>query len=137
MKKYFSFLVFISLFGCNEDFNNNNPYLPNVNFSINIYTNLPDNNSLRFVNNPKIIYGAGVQGIIVMRTGLGDSYVAYDASCPNQYPTTCSRLTTSGITASCSCDAFSYNLSTGQGGQQYPLKPYRVEVVGSVIRVYN
>jgi hypothetical protein len=28
-------------------------------------------------------------------------------------------------------------LFTGQGGKQYPLKQYRVEVNGNILRVYN
>lgn len=140
MKKYFSVLVFIFLLGCNNDnFNNNNPYISNVNFSIDINTSLPAYNGLQFPSNPVRITnaGAGVQGIIVMKTGGGNSYVAWEASCPNQYPTSCSRLSISGINANCSCDSFSYSLYTGDGGQQYPLKPYRVEANGSIIRVYN
>jgi nitrite reductase/ring-hydroxylating ferredoxin subunit len=138
MKKYFSFLVFIFLLACNGDnFNNSNPYLSNVNFSIDINTNLPDYNALQFPGNPKLIHGAGVQGIIVMKNGAGNSYVAWEASCPNQYPTTCSKLIISGSNAKCSCDSFLYSIFTGQGGQQYPLKAYRVEANGNIIRVYN
>ncbi|WP_136667655.1 hypothetical protein [Flavobacterium sp. H122] len=140
MKKYFPFLVFIFLFGCNNDsFNNSNPYLANVSFSIDINTTLPAYTALQYPGNPVLIAnaGAGVQGIIVMKTGGGNSYVAWEASCPNQYPTSCSRLNINGIYANCSCDAFSYSLYTGDGGQQYPLKQYRVETNGGVVRVYN
>lgn len=142
MKKYFSFLVFVFLWSCNGDnFNNNNPYLPNVNFSVDINTSFPSYNALQFPSNPVYIAitGAGVQGIIVMKTGGGNSYVAWEASCPNQYPTTCSRLTISGSNAKCSCDTFLYSLFTGLCDQKnkYSLKPYRVEANGNIIRVYN
>ena len=131
--------MFFILTSCSKDRVNNNQYLPNVNFSIDINTTLPAYNSLQFPSNPVLITnaGVGVQGIIVMKTGGGNSYVAWDASCPNQYPVACSRMTISGINATCSCDDFTYSLYTGDGGQLYPLKGYRVEVSGSNIRIYN
>lgn len=140
MKKSLLFLLFVFLVACNADqFNNSNPYLNNVNFTKDINTTFPAYNGLQFPSNPVLItdVGVGVQGIIVMKTGGGDSYVAWEASCPNQYPTSCSRLSISGINAVCSCDSFTYSLYSGDGGQQYSLKPYRVEVNGSIIRVYN
>jgi hypothetical protein len=39
-----------------------------------------------------------------------------------------------GINVVCACDA-EYSLFTGQGGKQYPLKQYRVEVNGNILRV--
>jgi hypothetical protein len=44
-----------------------------------------------------------------------------------------------GINVVCSCDNNEYSLFTGlsQGGSQYPLKQYRVEVNGTILRVYN
>jgi len=43
-----------------------------------------------------------------------------------------------GINAKCNCDNFEYNLFTGQcPGKEYPMKPYRTEIIGAVIRVYN
>ncbi len=140
MKKSLLFLLFSFLAACNADnFNNSNPYLNNVNFSKDINTSLPAYNGLNYPSNPVLItdVGVGVQGIIVMKTGGGESYIAWEASCPNQSPTSCSRLSISGINAVCSCDSFSYSLYTGDGGQEYPLKQYRVEVSGAIIRVYN
>jgi nitrite reductase/ring-hydroxylating ferredoxin subunit len=45
----------------------------------------------------------------------------------------------SKINVVCSCDNNEYSLFTGlsQGGSQYPLKQYRVEVNGTILRVYN
>jgi nitrite reductase/ring-hydroxylating ferredoxin subunit len=41
-------------------------------------------------------------------------------------------------TVVCACDSAEYSLFTGQSaGKQYPLKQYRVEVNGNVLRVYN
>ena len=62
---------------------------------------------------------------------------AFDAACPNQAISSCSTMTINGINAVCGCDNSEYSLFTGQGPLQYPLKQYRVQVNGNVLRVYN
>ena len=140
MKKIF-FLISFSLFifGCSKDkFNNNNPYLPNYSFSMDINKNLPSYSGLTFAGQGIKAYPANgpLRGVIVFNTGSG--YTAFDGSCPNQDITSCSVLTIVGGNAKCSCDNASYSLFTGQcPGKEYPLKQYRVEVNGDVLRVYN
>jgi nitrite reductase/ring-hydroxylating ferredoxin subunit len=139
MKKIFAISLLLLLLCCHKDnVVSNNQYLQNISFVKDINTSLPSYNSLQFPSNPVLITdaGAGIQGIIVMKVGDND-YRAWEASCPNQYPTTCSRLTINGINAKCSCDSFEYSLFTGDGGKAYGLKSYRVEVNGTIIRVYN
>ncbi|WP_417352548.1 Rieske (2Fe-2S) protein [Flavobacterium alkalisoli] len=143
MRKYLLLLfavVFLS--SCsNDDYNNNNKYLPNYGFSINIDMNLPLYTPLLYTSNPVYIgqAGIGIRGIIVMNTGGG--FVAYEASCPNQELSSCSTLDLNGINAVCPCDDVEYSLFTGLANNadvQYPLKPYRVEIISeNVIRVYN
>ena len=140
MKKILFFLISVLLFSCDKDnqVNNNNPFLPNLNFSISINTSLPTYSSLQFASNSvKVdIPGAGARGIIVFNTGSG--YVAYDGACPNQDLSSCSTLTLNGITATCPCDSAEYNLFTGQSpGKQYPLKPYTVSASGTNITISN
>jgi nitrite reductase/ring-hydroxylating ferredoxin subunit len=64
-------------------------------------------------------------------------YNAFDAACPNQVISSCSTMTLKGINVLCPCDGNEYSLFTGQGGSEYPLKQYRVEVNGNVLRIYN
>lgn len=138
MKKYFFLLMaFPMLFGCTSNsFNNNNPYLPNYTFTIDINMNLPSYSSLMYPSNAIYYPGQGVRGIIVFNTG--SSYTAFDAACPNQALSSCSTMTIKGINSLCACDSAEYSLFTGQSaGKQYPLKQYRVEVNGNVLRVYN
>lgn len=141
MKKYiFLLMAFPLLFSCESDnYRVANRYLPDYNFSIGIDMSLPLYSQLRFTGNPVFVNqaGIGINGIIVMNTGGG--YVAYEASCPNQPLDNCSRLQLDGIIAVCPCDDAEYNLYSSQAeGKEYPLKPYRVEVVSSgYIRVYN
>jgi nitrite reductase/ring-hydroxylating ferredoxin subunit len=139
MKKYFLLLIaFPLLFGCSTNStNNNNPYLPSYPVNLDINMNLPQYSSLKFVSNAVYISGQGVRGIIVFNSGSG--YNAFDAACPNQALSSCSTMTIKGgINALCACDNAEYSLFTGQSaGKEYPLKQYRVEVNGNLLRVYN
>ncbi|MBK0371010.1 Rieske (2Fe-2S) protein [Flavobacterium agrisoli] len=137
MKKIglFLFTVFFLLSCSDNDINNNNPYLPNYSFAFDVNMSLPLYSSLLYPSNGIIYNGQGVKGVIVFNTGSG--YVAYDAACPNQAPTSCTAMKIEGINAVCSCDETQYSLFTGLGNKQYPLKQYRVEQNGTVLRVYN
>ncbi|OIQ17644.1 MAG: hypothetical protein BM557_08105 [Flavobacterium sp. MedPE-SWcel] len=140
MRYVFLVLLFPILFGCSSNsINNNNRYLPNYNFSIDINMELPLYTNLQFTGNPVFIdqAGIGINGVFVMNTGGG--YVAYEASCPNQELDSCSAMSLDGIMAVCPCDDVEYSLFGGQAaGVEYPLKQYRVQVIGNgVIRVFN
>ena len=136
MRKIILLLTLLSFFfSCNDNgFNNKNPYLPNYTFTVDINMSFYDN--LKFPSNGIYYSAEGVRGIIIFNTGSG--FNAFDAACPNQALSACSTMTVSGINAVCSCDDAKYSLFTGQSpGKQYPLKQYRVEVRGNVLRVYN
>ena len=140
MKKFF-FIVFIfTLFtNCDKSENNNqNQFIPNQGFSIQINTNLPSYSQLQFASNAVYVNqaNAGVRGIIIFNTGSG--YKAFDGACPNQDLSACSTLTVSGINATCPCDNAVYSLFTGLSpGKQFPLKEYRTELNGTVITISN
>jgi nitrite reductase/ring-hydroxylating ferredoxin subunit len=138
MKNYFFLLIiFPMFFGCtSNNFNNNNPYLPNYTFTIDINMSFPSYSSLLYPSNAIYYPNQGVRGLIVFNTGSG--YTAFDAACPNQTLSSCSTMTIKGINSLCACDSAEYSLFTGQSaGKQYPLKQYRVEVRGNALRVYN
>ncbi|MFV8341821.1 hypothetical protein [Flavobacterium sp. XS2P39] len=137
MKKYILlFLIIPFFFSCSDNgFDNKNPYLPNYSFTIDINMNLPAYSNLQYPSNAIYYSGAGVKGIFVFNTGSG--YNAFDAACPNQTLSSCSTMSIKGINVICPCDSKEYSLFTGQGSLQYPLKQYRVEVNGNVLRVYN
>ncbi|MGO4820352.1 MULTISPECIES: Rieske (2Fe-2S) protein [unclassified Flavobacterium] len=137
MKKYiFLTLVSMLFISCsNSDFNNKNPYIPNYSFTVDLNMNLPAYSNLKYASNAVFYAGVGAKGIYVFNTGSG--YNAFDAACPNQVISSCSTMTLKGINVVCPCDDTEYSLFTGQGKLQYPLKQYRVEVNGNVLRVYN
>jgi nitrite reductase/ring-hydroxylating ferredoxin subunit len=68
-------------------------------------------------------------------------YRAWEANCPNQYPSSCSRMIIFGLNAKCPCDDFEYSLFNGVGMDdeaEYTMKPYRVDILGkNLIRVSN
>ncbi|SCY75992.1 hypothetical protein [Flavobacterium caeni] len=142
MKKTISLWLLASVFlACDKDSNtrNVNPYLPEYSFSVSINTSLPQYSGLNSPINPVPvdIEGAGVSGLIVMKVSDTD-YRAWEAACPNQYPTACSKMSIkNATTAQCSCENFEYNLLTGVGGGGYTMRPYRYEIQGSVVRIYN
>ena len=137
MRKYIFLLLILALsLSCNDNgFNNNNPYLPNYTFVVDINMNLPLYSNLQYVSNAVYYPNAGIRGIYIFNTGNG--YNAFDAACPNQPLTDCSTMTIDGINLICPCDSEEYSLFTGQGSLQYPLKQYRVDVNGTSLRVYN
>jgi nitrite reductase/ring-hydroxylating ferredoxin subunit len=149
MKKYFFVLIsFFLLFGCDTNGPiNNNPYLPIYPVNVQINMNLPSYSLLKSVVNAIYFPNEGVRGIFVFNTGSG--YLAFDAACPNQALNSCSTMNFKKLdpvdplkidktTVVCACDGAEYSLFSGQSkGKQYPLKQYRVEVIGDVLRVYN
>lgn len=144
MKKIIALIIItIAISSCSDDkINYRNPYIPNYNFSIELNLDLPLYSDLKYTANGMLITlnGAGANGVIVFNAGSGN-YKAFDASCPNQYASSCSRMEVDGIAAVCPCDDIEYSLFTGlpMGNTEveYPMKPYRVEVNGSILRIYN
>ena len=141
MKKIFLLIAIAFFLSCDKDnnVNDNNPYLPNYPFNIQLNLALPEYNSLNFVSNPVYVNvaGAGIRGLIVMKTGEG-MYVAFDRACPNQNLSSCSTMIINGINAICPCDDKEYSLFTGQSaGMQYPMKQYRAQLNGNYVVVTN
>lgn len=144
MKKILALLFLIALvLSCTPDnVRNQNPFIPNYNFSITIDANLPLFSGLRSLINPILITqeNVGANGIIVMKISDTD-YRAWEANCPNQFPSACSRMVIVGVNAKCPCDDIEYSLFNGVGmdGQgDYTLVPYRVDILGpNLIRISN
>jgi nitrite reductase/ring-hydroxylating ferredoxin subunit len=132
-------VLFLLLFSCQKErVNNNNPYLANYSFSIQVNMSLPIYNNLQFTGNSIKVdeFGVGNRGIIIYNSGTG--FYAFDGACPNQALSSCSTLELSGATATCPCDDAVYSLLDGRSpGLQYPLKQYRAELSGNTVIVSN
>jgi nitrite reductase/ring-hydroxylating ferredoxin subunit len=137
MKKFLWLLFLPLFFGCDSDgFNNNNPYIGNYQFTVTLDTNLPAYNDLKFPGNGTYVPGYGERGLLVFNTGSGCN--AFDAACPNQPLSNCSTMARVGINAVCPCDDAEYSFYSGRAaGMHYPMKQYRVEITGDLIRIYN
>lgn len=139
MKKYCCLLFTSLLFlGCTKDtVRNVNPYIPSYNFSFVINLNLPSNSGLNSPINPISITEPSGINMIVMKISDTD-YRAWNSYCPNQSPSSCSKMTIDGTNAKCSCEDYKYSLFDGVGNAQYTMIPYRVEILGNnSIRIYN
>lgn len=135
-------LFAVSLIGCSsDDRRRNNPNLLDVQFNIVLNLNLPEFSPLNFAGNAIYVGSPGIgnDGIIVVNTG--SSFVAWDASDPNEIPTNCTRLVIDGLSASSTCqNPNSYSLVTGQPLEddlQYALLNYSVNASSDSVRVFN
>lgn len=134
-------MFFAVIIGCESDtVRYNNPFVPNYPFSpFQVDMELPMYSALLYPSNAVLITTAGIgaNGVIVFNAG--GSYRAYEANCPNQYISSCSRLEIDGIKAICPCDELEYSLFTGVpfSEGEYTLIPYRVEQNGNVLIISN
>ena len=109
----FSALLFLLLVGCSRENLERNPYLPELQFSIPINLNLPEYNALLFAGGSHFLPQYGHKGILIFNLN-GNSYTAWEASCPNHLPNDCSRTQVVGVLAECACEGYQYSLATGQ-----------------------
>ncbi|AUC83183.1 hypothetical protein [Lacinutrix sp. Bg11-31] len=146
-------LIFLTCSKKNDDNQNNNPNIPNVGFNTGNQINMQLGGiygQLDFDTNAIYVPNYGINGIVVINTGF-NNYSAFEYSDPNHQIASCSvfeldnpgTLSAISTVATCSCnDGNSYDILSGGvplAGTtgQYTMVRYRVEVNGSIIRVYN
>ncbi len=119
---------------------NDNPYLIDVSFRMDLNLSLPEYNSLNFPGNSYYTNNYGINGVVIYNIN-NTQYTAFELSDPNHPLTECSTLRVEGILVTCNCnDGNTYNILTGElteGSGQYSLKPYRVSRNGNVLEVFN
>ena len=139
--KYFSYIaifIFFTAVSCEKNKQYSNPYLEDVSFSREINMDLPEYSVLKFANNSVLIQNIGLKGVIVFNTGSG--YVAFEASDPNHYPSTCSQMQPNQFTCQCNCENNKYSLYDGQkieGEGQYSMKSYHISQSGNRLIISN
>ena len=148
MTKKFDFIRNILLFlalilGCSKDPIQRNPYLADIRFQRNLNLSLPLYNQLNFVGGSILIPNIGIKGVIIFNLS-GNTFLAWEATCPNHVPESCSKLDISGVLAECSCEDFQYSLATGQLlNPNETLNPprdllfYQIQNFNGILRVSN
>ncbi|AKA34754.1 hypothetical protein [Flagellimonas lutaonensis] len=144
--KYVPLFTFLLLFiACGKDNAERNPFLQETNFRFELNLNLPLYNGLNTIGNPVYVgnNGVGLRGVFVMKTSV-DTYFAFEASCPNHIPNSCSTMTLDGQNVTCSCEDFEYSLFTGQllnrpddGERYFDLLFYRAVQSGNTVTISN
>ena len=106
-------LSFISVNNCSENPIDRNPYLVDVRFQREFNLSLPLYSNLNYIGGSLLIDDVGINGIILFNLN-GSSFLAWEATCPNHLPESCSKLGIEGVLAVCNCESFQYSLATGQ-----------------------
>ena len=145
MKRVFIFITLLFTVSCSNDGSNRNPFLQEVGFNFELNLNLPLYSNLNTIGNPVYVGNpsVGTRGAFVMRTGP-DTFFAFEASCPNHAPNSCSTMTIEGQEVACSCEDYRYSLFTGQqlnrpddGNRYYDLLFYRATQNGNSVFISN
>lgn len=146
MKTTHIVLLIFTLFivSCSKDTSDRNPYLGEQNFTFEINLNLPLYGSLNTPGNALYIgnNNVGLRGVIVFNSGFG-TFFAWEASCPNHTPNSCSTMTIEGgVTAVCSCEGYTYSLSNGvpltdTTEKLRSLLNYQVDTNGNILVISN
>lgn len=137
-------LALLAPMACSDDPSNRNPYLQEIGFRFDINLNLPLYSPLNFISNSVYVNssGSGIRGFFITNTGTG--FRAFEASCPNHPPNSCSTMEMEGQLARCACEGYEYSLFTGQllnrpndGERYFDMLEYRASQNGNVITVSN
>lgn len=145
MRRLWFIFLLVSMLNCSKDRGTRNPYLQEIGFRFDVNLNLPLYSPL--TNPGNAIYvgtqGVGTRGVFVMNTGF-DIFRAFEASCPNHAPNSCSTMVLDGQNAICSCEDFEYSLFTGQqlnrpddGKRYYDMLEYRATQSGNSVVISN
>ena len=145
MIRIFGLILMLLLVSCNTDNTNRNPFLQEIGFRFDMNLNLPLYSPL--ANPGSAIYVntnvQGSRGIFVIHTSF-NSFMAWEASCPNHVPNDCSTMQLNGQIVTCSCEDYQYNLFTGQflnrpddGKRYHDLLFYQATFGGNTVSVSN
>ena len=139
----FSIILNFIVSSCSKNSLNRNPFLPEIDFEFTINLNLPLYNDLKFTGGSTLLTDFGHKGIILYNLN-NNNYLAWEASCPNHKPNSCSKTKIMGSLTECECESYQYSLATGQllnpspnETNQYPMINYGVRVSGNNLVIYN
>lgn len=145
MKGFWSMILGVLLLSCDNDKTNRNPYLQEIGFRFDVNLNLPLYSPLTNTGNAVYIANktVGTRGVFIINTGF-NTFRAFEASCPNHAPNSCSTMDLNGQTAVCSCEEYEYSLFTGQqlnrpddGNRYYDMLEYHATFGGNTVSISN
>ena len=116
--------------------------IPTIRFQYEVNLNLPEFDNLRFAGGTKVIHSIGYKGVMLINL-TGDSFLAWEATCSNHSPESCSKLFVEGVIGVCSCEDAQYSLATGQllnpngEGTAYPLLNYQIRRANNSLVISN
>ena len=142
-KKHLILIGLLLALSCGKNDLERNPYFLDLTFSLPVNLNLPQYDNLRFAGGTISLPNAGHKGIHLFNLN-GSSYLAWEASCPNHLPSSCSRTQLEAYLAECTCEGYRYSLATGQllnppegATDIYSLIMYRVDMRGNSLVISN
>lgn len=145
MTRILRILLFVFLVSCSNDQTNRNPFLQEIGFRFDANLNLPLYSPLTNTGSAVLVQsgGIGTRGVFIINTGF-NQFRAFEASCPNHAPNTCSTMTLDGQVATCACEDYEYSLFTGQqlnrpddGNRYYDMLEYRATFNGNIVSISN
>lgn len=145
LNKFLVLFLFYTVCSCESTTPIQNPFLPKVSFDVQLDLNLPlysplqnTGNSITLPNNL-----GGIKGIHITNVGFS-TFRAFEVSCPNHTPSSCSSTELQGSQVNCQCeDQLSYSVFTGQllnrqGSETlFDLTEYQVRIEGSTLYIFN
>ncbi|MBM1104825.1 hypothetical protein JQC67_01620 [Aurantibacter crassamenti] len=145
MKRIIGLLIVFIALACDSDRPERNPYIQELGFRFDINLSLPLYSPLTNPGNPVYIglQGVGNRGVFVINAGF-DQFRAFEATCPNHPPSSCSTMEIDGQNAICACEDYEYSLFTGQqftppedGNRYYNMLEYRAVKTGNSVIISN
>ena len=128
---------------CQKNNLDRNPYLQEFEFEYSVNLNLPQYDNIKYAGGNILIPQIGIKGVYLFNLS-GNSFFAWEASCPNHNPNNCSQMKNIGVLIQCECENFKYSLATGQlideatePKKYYPLLNYPVKKNGSNLIISN
>ncbi|WP_164721484.1 hypothetical protein [Maribacter sp. MJ134] len=145
MSRILGILLVVLIVSCSNEQTNRNPFLQEIGFRFDANLNLPLYSPLTNTGSVVLVQstGVGTRGVFIVNAGF-NQFRAFEASCPNHAPNSCSTMVLDGQVATCECEEYQYSLFTGQqlnrpddGNRYYDMLEYRATFNGNTVSISN
>ncbi len=145
---FLMFLMVVTFSSCNDDQNQNRPFIPSVPVNITVNTDLPLHFHLKNLGSFAYFEG-GNRGVFLVHN-FDDQFYALERTCAFEPDRACSRVEVDslnfqlrcgelvdGVWEECCASKYSFDGNLQEGPAQFPLRRYAVQFNGSLITVRN